>query len=179
MLHRPSSIKALKGRNPTAQGNALGMRPSNPSSPEGAEQGELPDGWQLRRLGELVERPQYGLTATATGEPKGPHFLRITDIQESGVDWRTVPYCECDTHRIERLRLRTGDVVVARIGATTGKAYLFRDQVNAVFASYLIRLRPTDRLAPGFLAFFTNSAYYWRQIDSVKGGRLNGRTTLP
>jgi type I restriction enzyme S subunit len=179
MPRHPSPIKTLKGRNPIAQGDRLGSLANNAASPEGPEQGELPDRWKLGRLGELVERPQYGLTASATGEPKGPRFLRITDIQESGVAWRTVPYCECDADSAERLRLRPGDIVIARIGATTGKAHLIHDEVDAVFASYLIRLRAKGGLVPDFLAFFTSSAFYWRQIDSVKGGRLKKGINIP
>jgi type I restriction enzyme S subunit len=79
----------------------------------------------------------------------------------------------------ERLRLWPGDVVLARIGATTGKAYLIRDEVDGVFASYLIRLRVKNELAPDFLEFFTNSESYWRQIDSVKGGRLKQGVNIP
>ena len=128
--------KGPKGHKVSAQSKGPGSATDGFTSFAGVVSSELPDGWQLRRLGELVERPQYGLTASATGEPKGPRFLRITDIQESGVAWRTVPYCECDADSVERLRLRPGDVVIARIGATTGKAYLIRDKVDAVFASY-------------------------------------------
>jgi type I restriction enzyme S subunit len=159
--------------------HALGSVPEDPPSSEMAEQIELPEGWRIRRLGELIARPQYGLTASAMDDPSGPRFLRITDIQESGVDWTTVPSCDCDKATLERLKLLPGDVVVARIGATTGKAHLIRDRVNAVFASYLIRLRANDGLEPEFLDCFTNSAAYWRQIDAVKGGRLKQGVNIP
>ena len=160
-------------------GRALGHVPQDVPSPERAEEGALPEGWRMRRLGELIERPQYGLTASAMDDPSGPRFLRITDIQESGVEWTTVPSCNCDKPTLERLKLLPGDVVVARIGATTGKAHLIRDRVNAVFASYLIRLRANEGLEPEFLDCFTNSAAYWRQIDAVKGGRLKQGVNIP
>jgi len=71
------------------------------TSPEGAKETELPEGWRMRRLGDMIERPQYGLTASATNDPHGPRFLRITDIQESGVNWSTVPSCACDQETFE------------------------------------------------------------------------------
>ena len=43
--------------------------------------GPLPAHWRVVRLGEVVEKPQYGYTASATQDPIGPKFLRITDIQ--------------------------------------------------------------------------------------------------
>ena len=36
---------------------------------------------------------QYGYTETATTEPVGPKFLRITDIAQNYIDWNGVPYC--------------------------------------------------------------------------------------
>ena len=36
---------------------------------------------------------QYGYTETATNEPIGSKFLRITDIAQSYIDWSAVPYC--------------------------------------------------------------------------------------
>jgi type I restriction enzyme S subunit len=179
MLRLASLSKGPKEQKASAQSKDSGSATDGFTSLAGVVNSELPDGWQLRRLGELVERPQYGLTASATGERRGPRFLRITDIQESGVVWETVPYCECDAMKAERLRLWPGDVVLARIGATTGKAYLVRDEVDAVFASYLIRLRVKNELASDFLEFFTNSESYWRQIDSVKGGRLKQGVNIP
>jgi type I restriction enzyme S subunit len=167
------------GSDAALAGHSLGSVPKDLPSSEMAEQIELPEGWRIRRLDELIARPQYGLTASAMDDPSGPRFLRITDIQESGVDWTNVPSCDCDKATLERLKLLPGDVVVARIGATTGKAHLIRDRVNAVFASYLIRLRANDGLEPEFLDCFTNSAAYWRQIDAVKGGRLKQGVNIP
>jgi type I restriction enzyme, S subunit len=167
-----------------ATDNSPGQRPGNTAhsiipSPERAEEAELPTGWRIRRLGELIQRPQYGLTASATKDAHGPRFLRITDMQESGVNWSTVPSCACDQKTLERVKLLPGDVVIARIGATTGKALLIRERVNAVFASYLIRLRVEEGLDSEFLYDFTNSSGYWQQIDAVKGGRLKQGVNIP
>ena len=37
--------------------------------------------WKTLRLGELCEKIDYGITASAVHAEKGPRFLRITDIQ--------------------------------------------------------------------------------------------------
>ena len=46
---------------------------------------------------------QYGYTETATNEPIGSKFLRITDIAQSYIDWSAVPYCPItdDNHRLK------------------------------------------------------------------------------
>ena len=82
------------------------------------------------------------MTASASSQPVGPKFLRITDIQDGLVDWDAVPWCECDGRSAADARLKAGDIVFARTGATTGKSFLIREcPINAVFASYLIRVR--------------------------------------
>jgi type I restriction enzyme S subunit len=123
----------------------------------------------------LAEKPQYGYTTTAVPGGIGPLYLRITDIQDGGVAWPTVPSCLDPPEHVERFTLKAGDLVVARIGATTGKTFLVMDLPGevAVFASYLIRLRTDpDRLLPGYLGAFSESSRYWIQINAQKGGRL-------
>lgn len=88
-------------------------------------------------LQEIAESVSYGVTASACNEPVGPKFLRITDIQDDQVCWDNVPWCKCDSKESESSRLKTGDIVFARTGATTGKSFLIRNcPDNSVFASY-------------------------------------------
>jgi type I restriction enzyme S subunit len=97
--------------------------------------------------------------------------LRITDIQNDAVDWSSVPYCLADPGQMARNRLADGDIVFARTGATTGKSFLVRNPpTDAVFASYLIRVRPDARLDPGFLSQFFRSPNYWGQIAKAARG---------
>ena len=55
---------------------------------------------------------QYGYTETATTEPVGPKFLRITDIAQNYIDWNGVPYCPISEENHEKYVLSEGDVVV-------------------------------------------------------------------
>jgi type I restriction enzyme S subunit len=136
--------------------------------------------WQVMSIESLVQRPDYGFTASATTDPIGPKFLRITDVQDGRVNWNTVPHCLVDRKAYEQKKLNPGDIVVARIGATTGKAYLIRDPEDAVFASYLIRLRTkSDLLLPEFLYYFMQTDTYWDHIKKNKGGRLKGGVNIP
>ncbi len=135
--------------------------------------GKIPESWEIVRFSDTCEPPQYGYTETASLAPIGPKFLRITDIQESIVNWETVPYCNCETQKFPKYLLRSGDLVFARIGATAGKSYLVSDPPEAVFASYLIRLRPI-KVHPVFLYFFCQSDLYWQQVNAIKGENLKG-----
>jgi type I restriction enzyme S subunit len=132
---------------------------------------DLPEGWAWARVGQIADSIEYGYTASAEEEEVGPKFLRITDIQNSVVDWDKVPYCRIDENRKHRYLLREGDLVFARTGATVGKSYLIRKHVpEAVFASYLIRIRSYRDISSKFLYSFFQSAFYWRQITESQVG---------
>lgn len=133
------------------------------------ERFELPAGWAWRAIKEVCHHPQYGYTESATDSEIGPKFLRITDIQDGYVNWSTVPYCNCP--EAANYRLQTGDVVFARTGGTTGKSYFIDSPPEAVFASYLIRLRAKEDLSPRFLYWFFQSPYYWQ---AIQGGVEDG-----
>ena len=74
-----------------------------------------------------------------------------------------------------------------RTGATTGKSYLIRDCPEAVFASYLIRLRLVEGIDPRYVSAYFMSSDYWRQIEAGKRGigqpnvnaTVLGTVTLP
>jgi type I restriction enzyme S subunit len=137
---------------------------------------EFPEHWEEATVKELCGQPRYGYTESATVEPRGPRFLRITDIQEDGVNWESVPYCPCDEP--EKYRLADKDIVFARTGATTGKSYLVRNPPNAVFASYLIRIRPGERVLPEYVWWYFQSSRYWASvfggIDDGNRPNMNG-----
>jgi len=131
-------------------------------------------GWQVKELG-VVSAINYGYTESATSEPIGPRFLRITDIQDDCVDWASVPYCKIESAEIQKYRLLSGDIVFARTGATTGKSFLVKEPPDAVFASYLIRLRLLDKkLLPEFVSLFFQTAGYWQSVKDGSSGSAQG-----
>lgn len=129
--------------------------------------------WHLTAL-DKVTGFQYGYTTTATKEHNGTKFLRITDINEDGrVSWDKVPSCDIDQSHFEKYKLVDGDVLVARIGATTGKSCIIKDSPKAVFGSYLIRMKPNrDMCESDYLFYYTQSSAYWSQINANKEGKL-------
>lgn len=119
-------------------------------------------------LSHYLENTQYGYTTSAS-ENGQYRFLRITDIQEGSVNWDTVPYCDCN--RPDKYLLAKDDILIARTGGTTGKSFLIKESPNnAVFASYLIRLRLRETVNPGFISLYLNSYLFWTQILELKSG---------
>ena len=131
-------------------------------------------GWDFKELG-AVSTISYGYTESASSEPVGPRFLRITDIQDDHVDWDSVPYCKIEAADLPRYRLASGDIVFARTGATTGKSFLVTDPPEAVFASYLIRLRLLERkLLPEFVYLYFQTSGYWKSVKDGSTGSAQG-----
>ncbi len=129
---------------------------------------ELPDGWEWCRLGSISTTIQYGLSNSA--ESNGTHrLLRITDIQNGMVEWDKVPFTSVDEP--DCFLLAVDDIVFARTGATVGKSFLIKElPYEAVYASYLIRIRIAKGLLPEYLYHFFNSKNYWEQITSKAVG---------
>ena len=136
---------------------------------------ELPEGWCWTTIDTISESILYGVSESA--KTKGKYkLLRITDIQNGHVDWQTVPYTDYDCTKANQYLLRENDILFARTGATVGKSYLTTNTPsNTIYASYLIRVRPSSRLLPQYVKYYFESGYYWEQISikSVGVGQPN------
>lgn len=122
-------------------------------------------------LSDIAESIQYGHTASAENAKVGPKFLRITDIVPDQIDWNTVPYCTIDEKKFKKFSLESGDIVIARTGATVGYAKLIRNSEPSVFASYLVRIRINpDKADAGYIGRIVESDIYKRFVLSRVGG---------
>jgi type I restriction enzyme S subunit len=131
----------------------------------------VPEGWERKTLRDLCESVDYGYTASAEQEDVGPKFLRITDIVPDVIDWSTVPHCPIEDDRLEKFRLLEGDIVIARTGATVGYAKrVNKRHPEAVFASYLVRLRLRRDVDNLMIGTFVESAAYKDYVHSRVGG---------
>jgi len=127
--------------------------------------------WKMYKLGDLCTDINYGYTASANENPVGPKFLRITDIVPQRVNWESVPFCEISKSDFIKNKLEKGDIVIARTGATTGYNYMFNDNVEAVFASYLIRYRINQQIAlPEFINYSLKSEFWKGFVEGIMSG---------
>ena len=123
---------------------------------------------------------QYGYTETATTEPVGPKFLRITDIAQNYIDWNCVPYCPISEGNHEKYVLSEGDVVVARTGATVGYAKMVgRNIPDSVFASFLVRIRPIDDEYRYYFGLAITSAEFLNFVQTNAGGSAQPQANPP
>ncbi len=127
--------------------------------------------WVETTLGDISTDVSYGYTESANTEKVGPKFLRITDIQNGVVDWKSVPYCPIDNSKLDKYLLERGDIVVARTGNSTGENYIFTGSEETVYASYLIRFRVDENIANPFYVWYSmRSPNWWAFVNSSKTG---------
>ena len=136
-----------------------------------SELGRIPRGWRVHRLADICST-QYGYTASAVPEPLGPKFLRVTDINKRNwIEWGDVPYCTRAPDATAPYSLEIGDIVVARM-ADPGKSAIIEDKIDAVFASYLVRLK-TASLAHSYFVFgFLKSDAYFEYAAGARSGSV-------
>ena len=131
--------------------------------------GVVPACWEVVRLGEVCQRPEYGAGASARPfDPALPRYVRITDITDDG-RLRAGDARSADPSEVDGYELEPGDLLFARSGATVGKTYLHRQSDGpCVYAGYLIRFQALpDAALPEFLDLWTRSDFYRRWVASM------------
>ncbi len=135
-----------------------------------SESGMIPEDWKVAKLSTLVDT-QYGYTESASEVPIGPKYLRGMDINKmSYIQWDTVPYCSIDENDYSKYKLAPGDILVIRM-ADPGKVGIVEKNIDAVFASYLIRLHiKSVSISPYYLFYFLLSDRYQSYVSGASTG---------
>jgi len=81
-----------------------------------------------------------------------------------------VPYCTEIPEDLDAYKLTEGDIVISRAGSV-GVSYLLSDvPVETVFASYLIRFRPSEEVDPQYVSYYLQTPEYWSSIHEQSAG---------
>ena len=136
-----------------------------------ATQDGLPKGWREGKISDICST-QYGYTARAIEEAVGPKFLRVMDInKQNWIDWSSVPHCSIPEKDKSRYALSVGDIVVARM-ADPGKSAIVEQPIDAVFASYLVRLKAESLAHAYYLYYFLKASAYTDYAEGAMSGSV-------
>lgn len=118
----------------------------------------LPASWRSMHLAEVIESSFYGPRFSSdVYVSDGIPTIRTTDMNDRGkIEFRDPPKLELNPYELEKLRLRDGDLLVTRTGATIGKCAIYEDRLGpALPSAYLIRFRlQKDHVLPNFILLF-------------------------
>ena len=134
------------------------------------------DDWEQRKLGEICDSFEYGLNAAATDYDGENKYIRITDIDDNSHEFlqNKVTSPDIDFSGAENYKLKQGDILFARTGASVGKTYIYKESDGVVYyAGFLIRGRVKDEYSPEFVFQNTLTADYERfiRITSQRSGQ--------
>ncbi len=143
-----------------------------PVPPEEAERvalketeiGQVPEDWEVIRIGDVIQKTQYGLSIR--GEQSGQYpILRMNNLGNGLIDTTDLQYVNLDNDNLQNFRLNYGDILFNRTNSyeLVGKTSLFILDELFVFASYIVRIIPNfDKISPEYL----NSYLNWGETQS-------------
>lgn len=126
--------------------------------------GGLPRGWSRETVGDVCEKPQYGLSHASRPDGNAA-IVGMKDMADGQVRINDLARVEVTPREQEVYRLRPGDLLLNRTNSPdlVGKlsVWTHRPEIEAVFASYLVRFSvKQSRVLPAYLiaALRTNRA---------------------
>lgn len=133
-----------------------------------------------KSLGDVCERVEYGSAKKSNNKGIVP-VLRMGNIQNGKFDWTNLVYSDNEEDN-EKYSLKYNDVLFNRTNSPelVGKTAIFKGEMKAIFAGYLIRIHRKDNLLDAdYLNYYLNSAMainYGKTvaISSVNQANING-----
>lgn len=121
--------------------------------------GEVPEEWDVLQLGSALTSVQYGLS-DGFDERGRYQILRMMNVDNGYVHTRDPVFIDLDDITYAAYRLEVGDILFNRTNSLelVGRVGIVRETIEAVFASYLVRLKANrEKVDPFFLNYCLNS----------------------
>jgi len=100
----------------------------------------FPADWKIEPIGKILLSSQYG-TSKSSSE-SGVPVIGMKNLQDGKVDFTYLSFVSLDDNEKTKLLLRNGDILLNRTNSfdLVGKVGFVEKAIEAVFASYLVRL---------------------------------------
>ena len=134
---------------------------------------EVPKSWVWCKLEDIVCELKYGTSEKSSSVGKIA-VLRMGNITNVGtIDYSNLVYSSNDED-IEQYSLEKYDLLFNRTNSSewVGKTAIYKDEQPAIYAGYLIRIRPL-LISPDYLNTVMNSGYYREWCYNVKTDAVN------
>jgi type I restriction enzyme S subunit len=137
--------------------------------------------WSIVKLDDVCEKVEYGSSSKSSDEGCMP-VLRMGNIQNGRFMWDDLKYSNNEEDN-EKYLLNYNDVLFNRTNSPelVGKTAIYKSEMPAIFAGYLIRIRrKKDLLNADYLNYYLNSQMaknygYTVVISSVNQANINGK----
>ena len=128
---------------------------------------DIPDGWTWASIGETCANIQYGTSEKSSSKGKIA-VLRMGNLQNGRIDYSNLVYSS-NPYDIERCHLDYNDLLFNRTNSKelVGKTAIYKAEVPAIYAGYLIRVTPVI-LNADFLNYVMQSQLFKDYCLAVK-----------
>lgn len=108
---------------------------------------ELPIQWTCRHLREISERVSVGHVGPTSkhycSEREGVAFVRSQNVRPGYMNWNEIRYITLKFHqKLRKSQLRSGDLLVVRVGANRGDTCTVSDGVGPLNCANIVFARP-------------------------------------
>lgn len=162
-----------------------------PVPPEDAERvalketeiGQVPEEWDVVKLGEVSEFLQYGTSKKCDYDVKGYPVLRIPNIVNGIIDSTDLKFLDATIDDFNKIQLKIGDILFVRTNGVrnlVGRCATYQgDPENSLFASYLIRVRlKSDRALPAFVQYYAETPSGREFLSGQASGSADGKFNI-
>jgi type I restriction enzyme, S subunit len=128
-------------------------------------------GWEKLSLGEIASEIKYGTNAKSFDNYQEGSIpvIRIPNINFGYVNFRDLKYSTLPKKELENVSLKKGDLLFVRSNGNPdyiGRCAMYNSDFDAVFASYLIRVKVNRNISirPDFIAYHINYKSFRRRV---------------
>lgn len=138
-----------------------------------SEVGLVPEEWEVLQIGTITKEHKQGFYTNENYSEDGINLVRITDLQNPGISYSTMPKIKIDENIFKQFKVDVGDFLIARSGAI-GRYGIVKNSTPCVFASYLIRFRFDNlRVDTSYFGKLFESFYISNELRKITQGATN------
>jgi type I restriction enzyme S subunit len=134
-----------------------------------SELGDIPEGWRVGKLGDVVKKANTGADAIQKApivdEDTGIKCLRVGDItnRRSFEEWG---FCKVTNQHFSQYQLKKDDIIVTRTSALGLNVLILKD-LSSVFNNGLIRIKIKDEINNIFVYYSMQNKWYKEYIARI------------
>ena len=138
----------------------------------------LPDGWIYRRLGHISVRVSVGHVGPTSQyycrDKSGIPFIRSQNVRPGRLEMNDVAHIIPEFHNgLKKSQLRSGDLLIVRVGANRGDACVVPDDIHALNCANIVFARPFKGI-PSYLEVYCQSALGQKLLLEMTTGSAQG-----
>lgn len=128
----------------------------------------FPTDWKIEPIGKILLSSQYG--TSKSGSESGVPVIGMKNLQNGKVDFKDLAFVSLNDEETAKLLLKDGDILLNRTNSydLVGKVGFVEKAIEAVFASYLVRLEVDKTKADSkFVAMWLSGFWANQMIKKI------------